>query len=81
MNAEVIDSRWLSVEGRGSDLDLCRGGEKRYSPGSARDSTSCLLEPTCGPSLKDTASWGTQVRTCDGSGCLYGWQVLLSSSL
>lgn len=58
VNVEVIDSRWFLVEGRGSDLDLCRGGEKRYSFGFVRDFISCFLEFICGFSLKDIVFWG-----------------------
>lgn len=40
--------------GRVGAWALCWGeGKKGYSPGSVRGSSSCLITPTCGPSLRD----------------------------
>lgn len=56
---------------------MCGGGGERgdrsYSSGSTRDSTSCLLDlPVDLPvGCKNTAFWGMQVGTGDGSGYLY----------
>lgn len=73
-SVSVIAGLLSMGQGWGLGSDLCWGeGKKGCSPGSVRGSPSCLITPTCGPSLRD------QLPGAHKQGPVVGLGILMES--